>query len=186
MQSSIALVLIDVQKGFYNPSWGRRNNPGFEKNIAELLALGRHAGLHVLHVQHQSVAPMSPLRSDRAGCEFMECAKPVDEVVFTKSVNSAFIGTELEAYLRRVQINSLLLAGLTSDHCVSTTARMAANLGFQTTIVQDATATFDRRGPDDVMYEAELIHKVSMASLHGEFATVVNLEEIRHRFGRCL
>lgn len=115
----------------------------------------------------------------------MDCAKLINkEKVFNKSVNSAFIGTGLEAYLKKEGLSSLLLAGFTSDHCVSTTARMAANLGFETAIVENATATFDRRGPDGVLYEADLVHKVSMASLHNEFAKIVTLDELKRSLWR--
>jgi nicotinamidase-related amidase len=51
---------------------------------------------------------------------------------------------------------------------------MAGNLGFATWVVSDATAAFDRVGPDGVLYRAEQIHAVALADLHGEFATVVD------------
>jgi hypothetical protein len=51
---------------------------------------------------------------------------------------------------------------------------MAGNLGFSTWVVSDATATFDRVGPDGVAHPAEQIHAVALSDLHGEFATVVD------------
>jgi nicotinamidase-related amidase len=96
------------------------------------------------------------------------------EQIFEKSVNSAFIGTNLESYLRENGINNIVIAGLTTDHCVSTTTRMAGNLGFKVLLVSDATATFDRQGPDGKEYKAEDIFAVHIASLHGEFCNVVS------------
>jgi nicotinamidase-related amidase len=98
----------------------------------------------------------------------------VGEAVIEKRVNSAFIGTSLEADLRRAGCRGLVIAGLTTNHCVSTTARMAGNLGFATWVVSDATAAFDRIGPDGVAYRADLIHAIALSDLHHEFATVVD------------
>lgn len=59
-------------------------------------------------------------------------------------MNSAFIGTTLKRDLRIDGIDTLVIVGLTTNHCVSTTARMAGSLGFKTFVVSDATAAFDR------------------------------------------
>ena len=167
------LLLIDVQKGFDDPNWGVRNNPDCEANIGKLLDAWRQAKLPVWHVQHLSTDERSPLAPSKPGCEIKDFAKPLNgEPLIQKNVNSAFIGTSLEKDLREKNLHTLVLVGLTTNHCVSTTARMAGNLGFQTYVVADATATFDRMGPDGMIYSAEQVHKISLASLHHEFATV--------------
>jgi nicotinamidase-related amidase len=177
--NSTALLLIDVQQGFDEPRWGLRNNPDAEQRIGELLAAWRAATRPVIHVQHLSLEPDSPLRESSAGHAFKDIARPrPGEAVFRKHVNSAFIGTGLEAHLRARGITSLVVAGLTTDHCVSTTTRMAGNLGFDVVVVEDATATFGRRGPDGAQYDADLMHRVALASLHGEFAQVRSTREV--------
>jgi len=169
------LLVVDLQLGFDEPRWGRRNNPHLEQRASDLLRAWRSAGRPVVHVRHMSTEPSSPLRPGQPGNAFKPETAPVaGEAVIEKRVNSAFIGTSLEADLRRAGCSELVIVGLTTNHCVSTTARMAGNLGFSTWVVSDATATFDRIGPDGVEHPAEQIHAVALSDLHGEFATVVD------------
>lgn len=168
------LLIVDLQLGFDEPRWGRRNNPSLEERASELLSAWRAAGRPVVHVRHMSADPSSPLRPGQPGNAFKPGTAPAPgEPVVEKRVNSAFIGTSLEADLRRAGCRGLVIVGLTTNHCVSTTARMAGNLGFATWVVSDATAAFDRVGPDGVAHPAELVHALALSDLHGEFATVV-------------
>jgi nicotinamidase-related amidase len=179
LRADTALLVIDVQEGFDHPRWGRRNNPDAESNIAKLIAAWRAANMPVYHVAHLSLIVGSPFTPDVSGARIKAIAAPLDgEPVIYKNVNSAFIGTNLEQRLRERNIQHLVIAGLTTDHCVSTTTRMAANLGFDVVCVSDGTATFERRGPDGQHYSAEEMHNVTLASLSEEFATVVVTTDI--------
>jgi nicotinamidase-related amidase len=184
LSSRTALLVIDVQKGLDGPRLGARNNPDAEQRIADLLATWRATGRPVIHVQHMSLEPNSPLREGRPGNAIKDEAMPIDgEPLFRKKVNSAFIGTDLEEHLRTNGIDSLVMVGLTTDHCISSTARMAGNLGFNVTVVEDATATHERRGVDGTHYSADLMHGAALASLHGEFATVLSANDILSAVG---
>lgn len=88
------------------------------------------------------------------------------------------VGTDLESRLLQTRIGHLVVTGLTTSHCVSTTTHMAANLGFDTWIVSDATATFGRRRPDGAWYSAETLHAIGLAELHDEFAPVLTTAEV--------
>ncbi|NJO05763.1 MAG: cysteine hydrolase [Chloroflexaceae bacterium] len=159
--------------------WGQRNNPQMEQVIANLLTAWRTTQRPVFHVQHCSTELASPLRPDRPGHAFKPEAQPrAGEPIIQKQVNSAFIGTDLEAMLRQRGIDTLVMVGLTTNHCVSTTARMAGNLGFTTYIVADAVATFDRLGHDGQHHPAATIHATALASLHLEFAMVVQAAQV--------
>lgn len=172
-------MIIDAQQGFEDPRLGARNNPGAEDMIRELLAAWRQAELPVIHIQHSSTEPDSPLRPESPGFEFMQGIEPEGaELHFIKTVNSAFIGTKLEPRLRQRGMRELVFVGFTSDHCVSTSVRMARNLGFSPFLVEDACATFERQGPDGSHYSAYQIHAISLASLHGEFCQVVKAEQV--------
>lgn len=174
-----ALLLVDVQIGIDDPSCGRRNNPDSDRVIERLLNTWRSAELPVVHVRHASTETDSPLRPERPGFEYKDVARPVDgEPEFVKSVNSAFIGTNLESHLREHDLLALVVAGYTTDHCVSTTVRMAGNLGFSVRLVADATAAFDKTDANGDLHAAENIHAVHLASLHGEFCSVVTSAQV--------
>ena len=101
-----------------------------------------------------------------------------DEPIITKRVHSAFIGTNLEQRLRDQDITQVVIVGLTTMHCVSTTSRMAGNLGFKTIVIGDATAAFERTGYDGQRFSAQTVHDVALAELHGEFATVMDTDSL--------
>jgi nicotinamidase-related amidase len=170
-----ALIVIDVQQAFNDPSWGERNNPQAENNIASLLAAWRETRRPLFHIQHRSRRADSLFHPDAPGFRVKPQAQPLPgELVLYKNVNSSFIGTDLEQRLRDGRIDTLVICGLTTDHCVSTTTRMAGNFGFDAFIVSDATATFERIGPDGRRYTAQRMHDTALASVHGEFARVVS------------
>ncbi|WMW79276.1 cysteine hydrolase family protein [Undibacterium cyanobacteriorum] len=186
-QTRTALLLIDVQMAFDDPYWGARNNPAAEGNIALLLKAWRQANLPVIHVRHCSVEEQSPLREDRPGNAYKPEATPLDgEIEFRKSVNSAFIGTQLHEYLQRHEIHQIVIVGISTDHCVSTTTRMGANLGYQVHLVADACFSFERVGWNGQIIDAEQVHQINLASLNREFCTlhstsnvIENLKQVR-------
>lgn len=177
-----ALILVDIQNGFEDIAYwgGQRNNPDAELRASELLRIWRDYGLPIFHVQHCSSNPVSPLREGHPGNQFIELVAPIEgEPIIKKNVNSAFIGTDLQAQLDEAGINTLIIVGLTTDHCISTTTRMAGNLGYKTFLVADATATFNKTGVDGQNYPAELIHETALASLNNEFATIITTDLIK-------
>jgi nicotinamidase-related amidase len=179
LDPNTALIVVDLQKGFDDASWGARNNPGAESRIASLLEAWREARAPVIHVHHCSRSPSGCFRPGTPGCEPKKEAIPLDgEPVYHKWVNSAFIGTTLEADLRRRGIGRLVIVGMTTNHCISTTVRMAGNLDFTTYVVSDATATFARDGADGRLRAAEEVHNAALGDLHREFAQVIDTQTV--------
>ncbi len=178
-KKNIALVIIDVQKAIDHPSWGKRNNPGAEKNIERLLAKFRSCKMQIVHVKHESVNPDSTYRPGKIGCDFKKEALPLaGEKIFVKHVHSAFIGTELDSWLRTNQINCLLITGVITNNSVEATARMAGNLGYETYVISDAVFTFDKKDYNGILRNAEEVHAMSLANLEGEYALIKTTENI--------
>ena len=176
-----ALLLIDIQNGFDNVEYfgGERNNPEAEKNAGLILEFWRKNQWPLFHIRHDSVNPRSPLAFGQVGNAHKDEVRPLPgEPVITKNVNSAFIGTDLKERLDALGIRNLVIVGLTTQHCVSTTARMAGNFGYDTIVVSDATAAFRAKGINGEVFPAQLVHEVSLATLNGEFAEVISSEDV--------
>lgn len=175
------LILIDFQKAFDDSTyWGHRNNPDAESNAAKLLAAWRKLNLPIIHIRHCSKNSKGRFGKESPGNQFKDILQPLaGEPIVEKNVNSAFIGTDLKSRLESMKAEQIVITGLTTDHCVSTTTRMSGNYGFETYLVSDATATFDKRGFDGKIYPAEVVHETELAIVHdGWFATVATTKQI--------
>lgn len=178
-----ALVVVDVQEAFRDlDAWsptGHRDNPRCEEHVARLIAGWRERGEPIVFVRHDSVEPGSPLAPGSPGNAFQDVVTGEPDLLVTKSVNSSFLGEpDLAAWLREAGIGRIALCGIQTNHCVETTARMGANLGFEVLFVRDACHTFDREGPDGEVLAAEDLARATLTSLHDEFATIVRTEDL--------
>lgn len=181
--ASTCLLLIDVQTGVnvfehWGGPTGRRNNPDAEDKMRALLSAFRNAGLPVAFTRHDSREAASPLKLHlETGAQIPGLETVEGDIVVIKDVNSGFVGTSLEIQLRRAGIQRLVVVGFFTNFCVETTVRMAGNLGFDTYLVEDACATTNRVGPDGVDHDPEVVHQMSVASMHGEFCTAIEFEQ---------
>jgi nicotinamidase-related amidase len=170
-----ALIVIDVQRGFDDPSWGRRNNPGCEDNVARLIDHWRRRGRPLVFVRHDSDEPGSTLAAGTPGNAFKPEITGEPDLLVTKSVNSSFHGEpSLQAWLDGEGIRTIYVCGITTNHCCETTARVGGNLGYDVRFVLDATAAFDRPDPQGRIVTADELARVTATNLHGEFATVID------------
>jgi nicotinamidase-related amidase len=177
--SDAVLVLIDLQNAIDHPSWGVRNNPHAEQNVAALLQAWRAAHRPIYHVRHDSTEPASHYRPGQPGNEFKPEARPVDgESIIAKQTNSAFIGTDFEARLRAAGHTTLAIAGVITNNSVEATVRNAGNLGFKVFLIEDACFTFSRQDWNGLERTAVEVHAMSLANLNGEYCTVVRTADI--------
>lgn len=177
--SDAVLIIIDVQKAIDHPSWGQRNNPEAEANIERLLGKWRSTQRPIVHVRHMSTEPDSPYRPGQEGCDFKNGVFPrKGEKVIDKQVNCAFIGTDLEQWLRDKDYQTLVITGVITNNSVEATVRVAGNLRFDTYVVSDATATFDKLDLDQHLHPAERVHALSLANMHKEYATVIDTDTL--------
>lgn len=178
-----ALLLIDVQVGVNDfRHWGgengRRNNPDAESKMLALLSEFRDVGRAVAFTRHNSREAASPLKfALPSGAQLPGFELIASDIVVEKDVNSAFIGTSMEIQLRRAGIKRLVVVGFFTNFCVETSVRMAGNMGFDTYLVEDACATTNRVGPDGTDHDPETVHRMAVATMHGEFCTAISARD---------
>jgi nicotinamidase-related amidase len=171
----VALIVVDVQQGFDDPVWGERNNPACEDNIAALIEAWRSHGQPVVFVRHDSSEPGSPFTPGQRGNDFQEIVSGEPDLLVVKSVNSSFHGEpDLAAWLRGEGIDRIAVCGIQTNMCCETTARVAANLDFETTFVLDATHTFDLPAHGGGTISADELARVTASNLDPEFGRVVD------------
>ena len=125
------LLPIDMQQAFDSAPWPRRWNEAVDGNGLALIRRWREAGRPIIHVRHDSVIDGSSLAPGSTGNRLRPGFEPLaGEPLVSKSVNSAFIGTDLDLRLRRLGARHVVAFGISTDMCVSTTIRTGANMGW--------------------------------------------------------
>jgi nicotinamidase-related amidase len=175
-----ALIVVDAQQGFDQAEWwGARNNPDCDANIEALVSEWRAHSRPVVFVQHDSADALSPLHPTNPGNALKSFLTGAPDLLIRKSVNSSFHGTpDLDAWLRQNNISTIVICGITTNHCCETTARVGGNLGYTVYFAFDATHTFDRSDLAGGMVSAAELSRITAINLHNEFATVVRTQEL--------
>ena len=177
IHGNAALIVIDVQNGFDDPSFGKRNNPDAEANIGRLVDAWTASRRPIVRVRHVSVRPGSPLGPDDTFKPVAAALEPAVEI--TKSVHSSFLGTpDLRAWLDSAEIRQVVISGIQTNRCCETTARMGGDLGYDVLFVLDATHTFEEVGPDGAVVTGDQFAAVTAANIEGNFGHVVRTTDL--------
>jgi nicotinamidase-related amidase len=182
METNAALVIIDMQKGMNEAKLGRRNNPGAEQRIHELLNAWRQTRRPVVHVRHISRTPGSVFWPGQPGCEFQEALAPLPhEHLVEKNVPDAFVASDLERWLHVRGIRQIVVTGVITNNSVEATARSGGNLGFDVIVPRDGCYTFDQTDLDGRLWLAQEVHALSLSNLAMDYARVMGVEDILKR-----
>jgi nicotinamidase-related amidase len=176
------LLPIDMQQAFDGPPWPQRWNDEVDANGLALLAAWRAARRPIIHVRHDSVQQGSSLAPGTPGNAFRPGFDPrPGEQLVSKSVNSAFIGTDLDLRLRRLGAKHVVVFGISTDMCVSTTIRTGANMGWDMILVPDACDCFDLPDSQGGTISAEEVQRAHVATLAFEFCRTAWTVELTSR-----
>lgn len=178
-----ALLVIDVQNSFRVPGrWERRSNPRFEENLTALIGGYRHAGLPVFFFLHSDNDP--GWRTIDPGYKLMDFLTPrLEEPLLHKTSRNCFTTTDLQRRLTQLGIRRLAIAGIQTEQCCETTARVAADLGYDVDFITEATLTFpiplrplDWSAADVLPVEA-VVERTEYALRH-RFARIATVSEM--------
>jgi nicotinamidase-related amidase len=168
-----------MQQAFDGAPWPPRWNEDVDRNGLKLISAWRNAGRPIIHVRHDSVSPGSTLAAGLEGNRFRSGFGPHgDEPVVAKSVNSAFIGTDLDLRLRRLGASHVVVFGISTDMCVSTTVRTGANMGWDMILVPDACDCFDLPDGSGGTIPARQVQAAHVATLAFEFCRTLSTGEL--------
>jgi nicotinamidase-related amidase len=177
-----ALLVIDIQESFRaRPNWADVSNPDVASDASRLVAAARAAGDQVIWVLHSEPGSDTVFDPASGHVRLMDELKPADgEPVLTKTSRNAFTTTNLQQRLTESGVRELVICGIQTEQCCETTARLAADLGYDVTFVTDATATFPiphRDDPARSLSTADIVERTEYA-LAGRFATIASVASL--------
>ena len=176
-----ALLLVDMQVDFAEPD-GAMGQAGADlsmakaaiRNAAMLADAARAAGVPCLFARlitrdsdetdlwrewqkRRGTEDDAPLCQEGTwGAEFVGPQPRAGEAVFSKNRYDAFSGTELDAHLRGIKRDTLVIAGLTTECCVDSTVRAAFERDYHVFIAADAVAAYEKDLHDGALKALEL------------------------------
>lgn len=169
-----ALLIVDVQNDYFPGGSNELFHPlEAEKQIRELIAESRTCRRPVVYIQHFNPPDDTFFLEGSFGAEISDRIRPQpDDKVIIKRYPNSFLKTELDAYLKSLQVDTLIVCGMMAHMCVDTTVRAAMDYGYQVKLVADACATMDLVLNGETI-PSEMVQKAFIAALDGVFATIV-------------
>ncbi len=169
-----ALILIDIQNTYRKGVMQLTNVEPAILEAQKLLKMARALKVPVIHIQHDAgVGSPYDVTAD-IGAIAAEVAPIAGEKVIVKNYPNAFVQTSLDAELKALGVQNIVLAGFMTHMCVNSTAHGAFNLGYAPTIVASATATRPLMSTNGKVLSAEEVHLGALASTRDLYAVVVD------------
>jgi len=179
-----ALLVIDVQDSFKaGPRWRQRNRPDFEANVLRLIDGFRAAEEPVFYFLHSDNDEHFSVHSPYY--RLMDFLSPREnEPLIHKTSRNCFTSTNLLQYLIARRVGRVTVSGIQTEQCCETTARVAADLGFDVDFVTEATLTFPipkTLDPDSETLSADDVVERTEYALRRRFARICSVTNVLDR-----
>ena len=168
-----ALIMVDCQNTYRRGVMKLTNVEPAIIEAQKLLQMARNLKVPVIHIQHDAGVGTPYDVTAEIGTISAEVAPKSGEAVVVKNYPNSFWQTNLEAQLKALGIENLVLAGFMTHVCINSTARGAFNLGFKPTVVASACATRSLVGANGKTIDAQVMHDSALAAVRDLFAVVV-------------
>jgi nicotinamidase-related amidase len=176
---STALIIVDIQNDYFPNGKMELSNPDkAAANAAKVLDWFRQNNKdNIFHVQHIAGSPeLGFFLPNTEGAEIHETVHPLEhEDIIVKNFPNSFLKTDLESKLRENGVTKVVVVGMMTHMCIDATVRAAVDLGFETTLIEDACATRDLAYQGKVV-PAEQVHYAFVSALNGIYANVISTE----------
>ena len=169
-----ALIMVDCQNTYRQGVMQLTNVEPAVKEAQKLLHMARDLNIPILHIQHDAGMGSPYDVTAEIGQISDEVAPQNNEPLITKNYPNSFIATPLEAQLKALNIENVVIAGFMTHVCINSTARGAFNLGFKPTVVASACATRSLVGANGKTIDAQTMHEAALAAIRDLFAVVVD------------
>ena len=169
-----ALIMVDCQNTYRHGIMQLTNVEPAIKEAQRLLQMARDLKIPIIHIQHDAGVGTPYDVTAEIGAISDEVAPKNGEAVVTKNYPNSFIATPLEAQLKALGIENIVLAGFMTHMCINSTARGAFNLGFKPTVVASACATRSLTGANGKIIDAQTMHDGALAAIRDMFAVVLD------------
>lgn len=173
-----ALLLIDVQNEYFTGALPVSYPPNSMQNIQNAINTAKEMGVVIVTVQHTATAKEAKaFVKGTHGWELHDSIKSINAEHYVEKIfPSSFTGTDLEEWLRKNGIDTVVISGYMTQHCCDTTARYAHHLGFNVEFLSDATGTLDFNNYAGNA-SAEEIHRVTLVEQAFRFSDVLSTKE---------
>ncbi|QTF06574.1 isochorismatase family protein [Brenneria izadpanahii] len=173
--SHSALLIIDVQESFqHRPFWQEQDFPAFRQAVLRLIEGCKQQGAALVDIFH--VAPEGPFSLASGHVKRLPFLTHKPDAQFHKHVHNAITESGLEQWLRDNDIQHLIIAGMRTEQCCETTARVASDLGYRVTFVTEATMTFPMTHRGVTLSAEQLKHRTETV-LIDRFAEICSVDE---------
>lgn len=180
--SAPAVVVVDMCAAYFEPSSPLFiDRPEVAEAVGRVIELARHRDLPVLWtrveyepggadggVWYSKVPVLSSFDRGNPLGQWLPGLEPADgDVVVTKQHASGFYGTDLAEHLRRLEVDSVIVVGVSTSGCVRATATDTSANGFRPFVVREAVG--DRTAA---------VHDANLFDLQAKYADVVDENEL--------